>query len=577
MIHASPLPGGPLELPAVAVWRIDAGGHIAGIDSAWETPEGVRVEQSVDIPAWLTLVKAAHKATAPRSAERFSLTHWLLPGGQDGWLALLAAGIESLPGWRVRRVGDAIASATVALTSRITLQLGSAEALTGTDWSQYGEMVTPGKLLAQLRRMLEWAGVSGRCPMSLSGIACSFFRATLKWPIVTPQYPKHLDFQQEAVQPGRITADPGSWPQGHQYDRNGAYVAAMRDVRVPTSPRGAWTSVYEGEGIYRGEFTQPEGLPPLLRDAESREFRYQGTGTFCSNEIDALLAVGGEFTVHEGYRFLRLARLLAPFAAACWELRERAPDPFCRDLAKGLPLRLYGVLLSQGKREYLVPHTRDLELGTFKLLTADIAILEEQADTPWRFPAIGAFVLAEQRVSTWRAMCAAQAAGGRTVATYVDAVTVIGAELPTGNGLGEWKETGAGRVDVLDPQRVRVGKWARAGGIPKQQALAALAAAGRGEAYGVSWRSSATLLEVLVDGIAAGAQVERQTTVVRRLTPLEALMLSRKGRPEYRPGEGMGGTLPPNDDDYTPSRTRDRVKRAAREAERESLREAADD
>ncbi|MDE2040741.1 MAG: hypothetical protein KGJ45_12100, partial [Elusimicrobia bacterium] len=85
-------------------------------------------------------------------------------------------------------------------------------------------------------------------------------------------------------------------------------------------------------------------------------------------------------------------------------------------------------------------------------------------------------------------------------------------------------------------------------------------------------------LEVLVDGIAAGAQVERQTTVVRKLTPLEALMLSRKGRPEYRPGEGMGGTLPPNDEDYAATRSRDREARAARDAERRHLREeAADD
>lgn len=509
----------PLVLPAVDVWELSPAGELLGIASAWEADGEIVEARAGDVSEWLDGIKRAWKSTAPKSPERWSVTHRLLPDGDDGWVALLQQGMKLLPDWRARRQKEGLAGVTVKVSSRITLHLGSAQALIVVPLSELepGELTARG-VLAGLRTVAERLGLTGRCPLSLTGVACRLFTSMIRYPIVTPVYPKQLAFEQDAVSPPRIEAVPGYWPAGVQYDVIGCYTAAMERVQVPSNPMGHWTVTYEGSGIYRGEFSQPAGLPPILRDAESGEFRHQGAGTFCSNEIDMLLGIGGTFAVEMGFRYHFVSRLFGRFARRCWGLRQRvAGEPVLSDMAKQLPLRLYGLMLSTGVRQELVPHTPDLAPGTFSLLTPDIAEVETEETNPWRAPALGAFVLAEGRLILWKAICAAVKGPGSVVSAYVDSLVVVGAELVPGADLGDLREVARGPVSVVDAQRVVVGRKLRGGGLPRtRRAAEAIEQAAQGYPALLVWETRAAAIEALRDGIAAGSLVSRKTTVLRK-------------------------------------------------------------
>ena len=526
MIVPSSLPTGPLVLPALDVWRLGDDGRILGIDSAWETPEGTATAHVDTIAGWLAGIRRAWRASPARSDLRWSLTHRWLPDGDAGYLALLSRGLDEIGGhWEGRRGRAGLAGLTLRLPGRLTLHLSSASALTLVPLAELrlddGE---PTAILAGLRRIVERVGVTGRCPLSLTGLSCRTYAATLRYPVVTPRHSGLLSFEQAAVTPPRVEATVGRWDEGTQYDIRGAYVAAMRDVLLPTSPRGMWVDhVLPGRvAIYRGVFTQPTGLPPLLWDEEAGAWAYAGRGTHTSEEVAALLEVGGTYEVERGYVYDRAARCLAPFASACWRLRQQlAGDPLLEPIAKQLPLRLYGYLLSH-LRSRLVPMTVDLleqDDIMLSLVSDEIAELSEEWDNPWRWPAWGAMVLAQNRLAVWRQMCAVarQEPPGRTVAVYVDSLTIVGATLVQGPDLGSLKEVASGRVSVLNPQDVRVGRWFRAGGIPRHALIAELLSDAHDAPQHAGWRTRATLLEVLREGLPAGSWQTRLGTLAPRV------------------------------------------------------------
>ena len=528
------LPTGPLVLPAVDLWDIDADGTIRAIRSAWQEDDRIVTAIYADPDAWLDDVKRHWRASAPRSDPRWSLTHRVVPEGWTGWLALIQRTHGRLPHWEIRHSGGRVQGALVSVTSRLTLHLASLEAVTtaGLDELIPGQ-ADPAAVLEELRRLAGVLGIAGHLPLSLTGLACREFCAQLPAMVTTPGYASQLDWQQRAVSGPRVEAvAPGIYPDACQYDLNGAYVQAMVDTAVPISPYGVWTEQYYGDGIYEVEFEQTRrDLPPLLR-ADGGEFSYIGRGIYTSVELDVLRDVG-TFTVVKGFLFRAMAPLLADYARACWDRRRfvsKQVEPVAERMLKQLPLRLFGLTLSKGEGEVIVPMDGAAYEAGAIYLADGIATMPTERPNGWRFPAIGAFVLAAGRVLLWRAMCQAVEQGGRVLSAYTDALVIQGAELPLGIGLGELKVV-AGPADCLiaNAQQVAVGRQVRIAGMRcPQDALGSLRRAARGTRVQMDYESPTTALEALSDGLVVGVAQRRHATIGPPLPPVSERMRSRR-------------------------------------------------
>lgn len=536
MIRPEPLTTDPLVMPSLL--RLATDGE--RITSCWYL-DGDEEHRFPTPEEWIRHVTDCWKSSEPRSDERWCLTNTIICNDAA---TLLAFGLQlrSEDAAETRHIElrgplDGL-SGLVVHGKRFRVSLSLYAALAQVEPNPQASLVT---LRAELATLAETFAVGGHLPLSLAGIARRRIMALLPANLMTPWSEKQIAFEQAAVTAGRIeVAGPGVYAGCRQYDRSGSYTADMATERLPESATCTWTNRYRGDGIYEVDYEQPDGVP-LLRDAESKTFQLAGHGIFCSPELDELRRIGGRFTVRRGLVYHRLSRWLAPLAETCWDIRQSATTPLAMTAAKHLPLFAYGIFLSKGERRAILDTESALSrLGERRRVqlipNSEFAVsIDEPEHAPFRFPALGAFVLAYGRVAMHRAMVEAVASGGRIISTYVDNLVVQDGEISARPGLGNWREEAAGYASVVNRQQVAVGNRVRAGGIggDREQQREAIHLAAAGTPNVVAYSKPPTPLEVLSGGAHPLRLLPRRSVVRIRPTDEEAIpyLLTELTRP----------------------------------------------
>lgn len=299
--------------------------------------------------------------------------------------------------------------------------------------------------------VVDVAGNFGDLPMTLPALSMKLWRKTLTEPLMVSWNDDLKALERRAYSGGRTDCfQTGVVPQIRVYDLNSQYPAVMRNSLFPVSYRGFWTRRYKARhGIYEIRYVQHNReMFAVLRDEESGEFRYEGSGVYTYPEIERMLLCGGEILeCKQGYCYTRLANPFRTFIDLWYGVKlaaERDGNKPLRYVAKILMNSLYGKFgqrpeqwclrtLSREQRSQMLSEGR-----TFKEVGDYYLVLEDSA-SEYTFCGLASYVTAYARLMLLDYMDAAQENGGLVHAVDTDSVHVSGVEIETSDDLGKMK------------------------------------------------------------------------------------------------------------------------------------------
>lgn len=320
-------------------------------------------------------------------------------------------------------------------------------------------------------------GSIGTLPLTIAALAMRVFQTMLTRPQLVPTYPRAKELARAAYKGGRVEVFAhGKFDGVRVYDYNSLYPSVMYDFPYPECHAAVWVSAYRGApGIYRVRYEQTDRTrPPLLLDHETGEYRYRGAGVYCHPELDALLAMGGQFEFIEGYEIPVTGFYFRRYVERLWGLRlaaQRRGDR-ARDLIYKLLLNsLYGKFGQRGIGHKLILNTEEncdklLAAGARFYVHGFFLLVEEQNPVEHEFAAIAAYVTCYGRLRLYAAIERAAAAGGQVVYVDTDSVHVVGgAPLQVSDALGALKLERAGVGVYVGRKLYRVDNVVRAKGV----------------------------------------------------------------------------------------------------------------
>lgn len=305
----------------------------------------------------------------------------------------------------------------------------------------------------------EKVGTIERLPLTLPSLAMRLWRMTLEGDILVSQNKRLKKLERDSYTGGRTECYMvGVYPVT-VYDINSLYPSQMAAQLFPASYRGGWVKEYKGQpGIYRIAYRQTnQQRKPVLRDLETNNFLYEGSGVYTQPEIEKLIEIGGTVTLIEGYQYYDMKPLFKSFIDDWYGTRLEAQKQNLTGLAyvcKILMNSLYGKFgqKEEGEKLVLWDATRqkeELGKGTKYKLSGEFCIVTEHRKSETTFVAVASYVTAYGRLRDYEAMELAEDLGGMVTYTDTDSQHVYGAELPTGTALGENKEEFRGRIAYL--------------------------------------------------------------------------------------------------------------------------------
>lgn len=306
-------------------------------------------------------------------------------------------------------------------------------------------------------------------PMTLPGLAMRLWRMTLSEdkPIKTPWNPKVKELERRAYTGGRTECFHAGIADVNGYDANSLYPTVMRMFAYPRSYAGGWTETYEGfHGLYEIEFSQTRrDVKPVLRDEQSKEFRYEGSGVYVMPEIQKLLEVGGEITVIKGWIFDDMEYIFRDFIDDWWATRFKAQNQGQTGLAyvcKILMNSLYGKFGQKEIGEKIVfwdekTRQEEADKGTAFIEKGNYCVVFEERKSETTFVGIAAYVTAYARLHLYEKIFEVETKGGTVWYCDTDSVYVEGCEVETGKGLGEWKREKPAEDDRREAVRIAFG------------------------------------------------------------------------------------------------------------------------
>lgn len=370
----------------------------------------------------------------------------------------------------------------------------------------------------------------GKLPWTLPALALKLWQFTIKKPIRTPWSDKLKDFSRLAYSGGRCQVNrPGVFAGVNAYDVNSMYPAVMRENVFPASYAGAWSKTFDpaGAGLYEVSYEQPADLPPLLLDANSRQFRHSGRGVFCTPELNELLAIGGRFQVSLGYVFWHTAPIFKVFVNRYWGVRRRAQlegDSGLDYVAKLILNSLYGKMAQSGRAHMVTKLTADemrerlasrqpyADYGNFQ-------VIERAGRSEHEFTAVAAFVTCYARLALWQQI----KSNPDFLYCDTDSIHMTGELSPAvvGSDLGQWKPVHLGVMAAYAgrksyalalPDGSKVVKWKGIPAGPLTFAGVSSLANREVDEIAVQYATPPTPREALLIGREPGVWLDRERT-----------------------------------------------------------------
>lgn len=301
------------------------------------------------------------------------------------------------------------------------------------------------------KMIYELEGSIDDLPMTLPSLAMRLWRKTLTKPIYVTTNKNLREFERRAYSGGRTQCFRGGiYDSVRVYDINSQYPAVMRSGTYPVSYKGGWVRHYCGDDVvalYEGDFRQTNtNVPAILRDEQSGEFVYSGSGVYTHAEV-ARIRTMGEFTVKRGYVYVETGNPFVGFIDKWYGLKleaERNGDTALRFVAKILMNSLYGKFGQRDEQWTLLKLTRD---ETIQLMAEGVNIRhlggyvlkEEKRISDFTFCAIAAYVTSYARLLLLDYMDACYTQGGKVIYCDTDSVHCTETVLPSSDSLGDVK------------------------------------------------------------------------------------------------------------------------------------------
>lgn len=197
---------------------------------------------------------------------------------------------------------------------------------------------------------------------TIGGLALKVFRASfMEREISIPRDSYLKSFLRKGYTGGRVETFRRSYFESVRvYDINSLYPSVMREIPVPFSERGYWTTRWESEkvGVWEIKFVQLDtAKPPVLM--VGGEGVYRGEGVYFSPEIELFLKMGGEIELIKGYVFIDTEIVFKEFVDTLYSLRMEDSNGPLGTLCKFLLNSLYGKFGQHAERETIILDTSE--------------------------------------------------------------------------------------------------------------------------------------------------------------------------------------------------------------------------
>jgi len=169
------------------------------------------------------------------------------------------------------------------------------------------------------------------------------------------------EFISKSYAGGRVECfSQGEYKKVYTYDLNSLYPYIMSKCEIPICKPSKTQTFLKGEvGFYSIYFKQNDvSLPPIFwkkTDKFGLVFCYEGTGVFCSHEINLALSLGVEIEFYDGYYFPETEIIFNGYVEHFYNLRLTFDKSHPMNLiAKYLMNALYGKFSEKEKKSKLV-------------------------------------------------------------------------------------------------------------------------------------------------------------------------------------------------------------------------------
>jgi len=299
-------------------------------------------------------------------------------------------------------------------------------------------------------------GNVGHLPMTLPALVLRIFTKQLERDIYTPSRDKLKQMERDAYKGGlTLCMKTGVFDNVNVYDVNSMYPNVMRNDVYPSSYVGYWSNTFEDKkmGLWRATYEQTRrNVPPILFDTEQGA-SYRGSGVYTTNELNYLTSIGGNYTVTEGYVYVKTAPLFEAFIGNVYEMRKQAierDDSALAYILKIMMNSLYGKFAQRETGDKIILATvklmrEMLDTGIKYRIMGDFLVVEEQREVKHAFVAIAAMITANARIDLHTRMCNVINAGNEVYYCDTDSIHTNGT-YDVSNELGGIKLEQSGKA-----------------------------------------------------------------------------------------------------------------------------------
>lgn len=306
--------------------------------------------------------------------------------------------------------------------------------------------------------LYEQEGSIGQLPLTMASLALKLWRKDLTDNIMVSWNDKIKEFERRSYTGGRVELfEPGIHLYTQVHDINSLYPTVMSYGEFPVSYQGGWTYSYEqGDfGLFEIEYEQANKFyPPVLRDEQSKEFSYKGSGVYTHLEIEKMLTLDGSMKVIKGYVYFQHENLFKPFIEKWYARRKDHKangNAGLEYICKILMNSLYGKFGQKETGHSIRPVSKEniekwFDTNTTFIEYGDYAVIEEETQVEHSFAAIAAYVTSYARLKLFEYQQAIIDNGERLFYVDTDSVHHSGYMIPESKELGGMKKefTGIG-------------------------------------------------------------------------------------------------------------------------------------
>lgn len=292
-------------------------------------------------------------------------------------------------------------------------------------------------------------GSIGTLPMTLASLSLKLWRKGLESDIQTTWNQELRIFERRSYTGGRVELfEPGIHEKILAHDINSLYPSVMINNKYPLSYKGGWVYEYNGFGIYEVQYCQTNrAIPPLLRNEQTGEFSYSGSGVFTSIELEYLSKIGGFFKVIKGYVYHETGDLFTDYITRWYDRRleqKKTGNEGLSYVCKILMNSLYGKFGQREESWGLYSFTPDLADSWLEdevefIEYGNFASVKEDTHSEHIFVAIASFVTSYARCKLFDYIMEVVYSGSHLIYVDTDSVHHTGTHIPESKELGGMK------------------------------------------------------------------------------------------------------------------------------------------